>query len=210
MKYIIIIITILSLTSCAKLKEHRVCEILDYDENGTLLMKIKYQYNNGILTHNYGYDNYDNIIFIIEYIYDSNNLLIKSIMKDNNYLNSEITGQYDFISTYEYDNNKLIKTIYWLKNGEKINYSIIYYEIDKINKIETYNFTDEILYIIYFEYDIYGRRIKTFDENNELLSYREYNENNLLNNVVFNNGKYRIFIWENGISRYNQDLFSHF
>ena len=210
MKYVIIIITILSLTCCAKMKECRVCEILDYDENGTLLMKIKYQYNNGILTHNYGYDYNDNLIFVEEYIYDTNNLLIKCIMKDNNYLNSEITGYYDFITTYEYDNNNLIKSNYWLKNGEKVNYSIMYYETDKIIKIETYNLTDEIEYIIYFEYDVIGRRTKTLNEYNELLSHREYNENNLLINVIFNNGKYRIFIWENGISKYNHDLFSHF
>ena len=119
MKYILIIITILSLTYCTKINEYRICEIIDYDENGTLLMKIKYD-NNGILLFNYGYDYHDNLIFIGEYIYDSNNLLIKSIIKDNNYLDSEITGHYDFIITYEYDKNKLIKSNAWLKNGERV------------------------------------------------------------------------------------------
>jgi hypothetical protein len=175
-------------------------------------MRIVYQYNfRGNLIKNIGYDNNNTEIFFTELVYNSDGLLAKEIIKDTQYLNDIVSGEYDFITTYEYDaDNKIIKSFHLLKNGEIIGYSLFTFENDKIIIIENGDADNNILGTIFFEYDNNGKRINTQNDKNEIISWREYGENDLLEKVNFRDGTSRVFMWENKTTRYNQDMYTSY
>ena len=201
---------LISLSGCYNRQSgHRISEQLIYDENENLTMRIMYQYDSkGNLIKNIGYDNNNIDIFFSEYVYNSDGLLEKSINKYNIYLNGIMSGEYDSITTYEYNaDNQMIKSLGLLKNGDITEYTLFTLEDDRIIMIENHDADNNIIGTIFFEYDNNGKRINTQNEENKIISYREYNDNNLLETVEFNNGSKRIFIWENGTTTYDHDMY---
>jgi hypothetical protein len=202
---------------CQEAIEYRIIEAIDYDNSGIIEGRIIYQYNNeGILLKNIYYDNNNDEIGYADYIYNSDGFIEKYILKD-------VMGDYDIVTTYEYDFfNNIIKSYTIVEKINYASYSLKFIENNKIVKIENhvinyYNSIsrDEIQNTVYFEYDNIGRRIKTLNENNEIIVYREYNDKNLLETVVCEDNsnysiKIRKYSWERGISRYDQDLYLKF
>jgi hypothetical protein len=99
-----------------------------------------------------------------------------------------------------------------LKNGEITGYSLFTFENDRIMMIEYYavEYFEDYNYILgtrFIKYDHNGRRTNTQNEKDEIISWREYGENNLLEKVHFRNGRSRAFVWEKKTTRYNQDMY---
>jgi hypothetical protein len=104
-------VTVIFLSGCYHNQfEYRPSEQLVYDEDGALTMRITYQYDfRGNLIKNIGYDNHNTAIFFTELVYNADGLLAEEIIKDTQYLNDIVSGEYDFITTYEYDADNKIK-----------------------------------------------------------------------------------------------------
>jgi hypothetical protein len=185
----------------AEIPGNRIKEQFVYNEKDELNIHIIYNYDsNGILIETIGkigdYIKYKEVKF-----YNSENFLMASIYYYVGYDDlDDLVYVPITIDLYEYDSNNNLrrKCSYSLENRKVYEYFLYIYDKDYINTIYIYSGDDTILRIIHFEYDNNGRRIKTLNENNETISWREYDETNLLKRVVSNDGFIRIFIWEDG------------
>jgi hypothetical protein len=165
-------------------------------------MRILYQYDmSGYLIKHIGYDGKNNEIFFSECTYNPNDLLLKIIIKN-------VSGEDNNITTYEYDSKgRLIKSNLFFMDGELLGYSLYSMENNKLMAINNYDAKDYLRETIYYIRDDSGRIINTVNERKENIEYREYNERNLVEKIIFNDGRQRVFLWEKGKTKGNPDLY---
>jgi len=138
-----------------------------------------------------------------KFVYNKSGLILSM----ENYINNARTGY--SILKYKSDiiGRKKLKemTLYGVDDNITDHYDYIY---ERKIRVKTIHYsTKKQKKIEYFHKYIEGKRIGTFESNGDEYSLREYYENNLLKCINTKSGGTVTFLWENGFSNYNYDLY---